>query len=301
MRVLTTPPSAFQNLLNYPFADHRVDVGGLDMHYVCEGPAGGRVVVLLHGQPSWSYLYRRSIVELAAEGHQVYAPDLIGFGRSDKPDDISAYSYTQHVDWVHEFLRKLDLFDISFVLHDWGGSIGLRVVGRDPDRFARILACNTAMVDGTIPMPEDWLAFRDKVASTEELRVSDLVRGLCHRPMNDAVAAAYDAPFPTEAHKAGVRAFPTLVPVREDDPNGPEVRAAWEVLRQFGKPFLTVFGKEDRIYAGAEALFVPAVPGTKGQPHVVMEDAGHFLQEDQPEAFSRAAMGFLETARISSS
>jgi len=293
MRVLTTPADAFANLRDYSFGDHAVDVGGLNMHYVCEGPADGPVVVLMHGQPSWSYLYRQAIVELASAGCRVYAPDLIGFGRSDKPVDISDYSYTRHVEWTHDFLRKLDLSDISFVLHDWGGSIGLRVVGRDPDRFSRILACNTAMVDGTIPMPEAWQTFRDTVASTEQLRVSSLVAGMCHRPIDDAVAAAYDAPFPTEAHKAGVRAFPTLVPVSADDPNGPEVRAAWEVLRAFEKPFLTVFGKEDRIYSGAEALFVPAVPGTKGQPHVLVEEAGHFLQEDQPDAFSRALLGFL--------
>lgn len=297
MRVLTTPDEAFRGLPEYPFERHALDVGGLDMHYVREGPAEGPIVMLMHGQPSWSFLYRRTIADLAAAGYRVYAPDLIGFLRSDKPDDPTAYTYPQHVESVQRFIRKLDLAGVSLVLHDWGGLIGLRVVAADPERFARIVASNTALVDGSLPMPEAWVAFRDKVAADDPLCVSDLARGFCLRPLTDATAAAYDAPFPTEAHKTGVRAFPTLVPVSADDPNSPAVRDAWKVLEAFDRPFLTIFGSEDRIYAGVESLFLGRVPGTRGQPHVELKDAGHFLQEDRPEAFSRALLAFLGSGK----
>jgi len=294
MQVLKTPDAAFDGLPDYHFAPHYVDVGGVDMHYVLEGPDHGPVIVLVHGQPSWSYLYRHTIKDLAAAGYRVYAPDLIGFGRSDKPADQTIYTYAQHVTWLSAFFSRLDLKDVSVVLHDWGGSIGLCVIAADPGRFARVVATNTAIVDGTLPMPEAWERFRDGVAASARLDVGALARDFCLRPMTDNVASAYDAPFPTRDHEAGPRAFPTLVPVTPDDPGAEIVRGAWKTLESFDRPFLTIYGQDDRIYAGAEQLFIGRVPGTEQQDHVVLDEAGHFIQEDQPRAFNDAILSFLK-------
>jgi haloalkane dehalogenase len=264
------------------------------MAYVDAGPADGPVALLLHGEPSWSFLYRHVIGVLTEAGVRCVAPDLVGFGRSDKPLDAAAHSYARHVEWVRELaFDRLDLHDVTLVGQDWGGLIGLRLVAEHPDRFARVVAANTGLPTGDFDMPEIWWMFHDAVAKAEVLDVGRLVASGCVRGMSEEVRAAYDAPFPTEEGKAGPRVMPELVPVRPDDPASEANRAAWARLGEWDKPFLCAFGDSDPITGAMAPILVEHVPGARGLDHPTIANAGHFLQEDAGEELGRVVAAFM--------
>ena len=285
MHVLRTPDARFNNLPDYPFAPHYTDVPALDggrlrLHYLDEGPPHAAPVLALHGEPTWSYLYRHMIPIWVQAGHRVIAPDLIGFGRSDKPADRADYTYQRHVDWMSAFVQGLNLTGITLVCQDWGGLIGLRLVADMPDRFARVVAANTALPTGDRPMNDAFQNWRAYSQAAPEFRSGRIVSGGTQSKLTKEEEAAYDAPFPDARYQAGAREFPMLVPCHPDDPASEANRAAWARLRQFEKPFLTAFGADDRVMAGIDQVFQKNVPGAHGQAHVVLPDAGHFLQED---------------------
>jgi haloalkane dehalogenase len=298
MKALRTPDERFANLPGYPFAPHYVMVddtegGSLRMHYLDEGDANAPVALMLHGEPSWSYLYRKMIPPLVATGFRVIAPDLIGFGRSDKPTERSDYTYQRHVDWVRSLLNQLSLKDMTLVCQDWGGLIGLRLVGEMPDRFARVLTANTMLPTGDHPAGEAFMKWREFSQTVPVFDVGKIIQKAVTCPLSEAVLAAYDAPFPDESYKAGARQFPTLVPVTPDDPAAPANRKAWETLMKFDKPFLTAFSDKDPITAAAAPILRKLIPGCTGQPHTTIENGGHFLQEDQGERLAEVLINFM--------
>ena len=298
MKALRTPDERFANLPGFPFQPHYLMVddtegGQLRMHYLDEGPRDGEVVLLLHGEPSWCYLYRKMIPLLVAAGHRVIAPDLIGFGRSDKPADRNDYTYQRHVDWVRSALQQLALRDITLVCQDWGGLIGLRLVGEHPDWFARVVAANTMLPTGDHHPGEAFLKWQAFSQSTPVFAVGMIVQGGCAVAMAPEVLAAYDAPFPDESYKEGARQFPLLVPVRPDDPASAPNRKAWETLMAFNKPFLTAFSDKDPITRAAAPVIQKLIPGCAGQPHTTIENGGHFLQEDQGETLAQVVVDFI--------
>lgn len=300
MHALRTPDEHFSNLPGYPFAPHYVMVddtegGQLRMHYVDEGPPGAPVVLMLHGEPSWSYLYRKMIPSVVAAGFRAVAPDLIGFGRSDKPTERADYTYLRHVTWVRSLLDQLQLEDITLVCQDWGGLIGLRLVGEMPERFARVLAANTMLPTGDHPAGEAFLKWREYSQTVPEFNVGKIIAKAVTCELGADIMAAYDAPFPDDRYKAGARQFPTLVPVTPDDPAAAANRAAWGSLMTFGKPFLTAFSDKDPITAAAAPIIRKLVPGCQGQAHTTIANGGHFLQEDQGEALARVLVDFMRT------
>ncbi|HWU87231.1 MAG TPA: haloalkane dehalogenase [Kofleriaceae bacterium] len=297
MEILRTPDDRFAALPGYAFAPHYVQVGELRMHYVDEGPRDGAIVLCLHGEPSWSYLYRTMIPPLVAAGLRVVAPDLVGFGRSDKPASREDYTFQRHVDWMASFLDALGLRDLTLFCQDWGGLIGLRLVAEDPDRFARVVASNTFLPTGDGKPSQAFLAWRTFSQSAPEFPVGKIVAGGCARPVAPEVVAAYDAPFPDERYKAGARQFPVLVPATPDDPASAPNRAAWERLRAYARPFLTAFGDSDPITRGADARLQAAIPGAAGQPHTTVARGGHFIQEDAGEELADIVTSFIARTR----
>jgi haloalkane dehalogenase len=293
MDVLRTPEARFAALPGYPFAPHYVEVEGLRVHYVDEGPASAAPVLLLHGEPSWSYLYRKMIPILTAAGHRAVAPDLVGFGRSDKPVRREDFTYQRHVDWMRGVLETLDLRAVTLVCQDWGGLIGLRLVAEHPERFARVVAANTFLPTGDTPPGPAFLAWQRYSQETPDFHVGGIVRGGCATDLPPGVEAAYDAPFPDDRHKAGPRQFPLLVPTRPDDPAAAPNRAAWARLAEWRKPFLTAFSDADPITAGADRLLRDAIPGAQGQPHTTIVGGGHFLQEDRGQELARVVADFI--------
>lgn len=293
MDVLRTPDERFDNLPGYSFEPHYIEVGGLRMHYVDEGPRDAAPVLLLHGEPSWSYLYRKMIPGITAAGNRAVAPDLIGFGRSDKPANREDYSYQAYVDWTASFIEQLDLRDITLFAQDWGGLIGLRIAAEQPDRFARIVAANAMLPTGDQPPGEAFLRWQKFSQTAPAFDIGRILQGGTVTTLPDDVVAAYDAPFPDDTYKAAARQFPALVPTAPDDPAAPANRRAWEVLEQWEKPFLTAFSDSDPIMRGGERVFQSRVPGTKGQPHKTITGAGHFLQEDKGEELARVVVEFI--------
>ncbi|HEY7874662.1 MAG TPA: haloalkane dehalogenase, partial [Actinomycetota bacterium] len=279
MNVLRTPDERFDGLPGWDFEPRYVEIARPDgapirVHYVDEGPAEGEPVVLLHGEPSWSYLYRKMIPVIAAAGIRAVGIDFVGFGRSDKPVERADYTYQRHVDWTRAALDAIGVGDITLFCQDWGGLIGLRLVGEEPDRFARVVAANTFLVTGDQPVSDAWHRFRQASQEIEVFDVGRAVQAGCATTLTAEVLEAYAAPFPDESYKAGVRQFPMLVPTTPDDPATIPNRAAWEVLSRFEKPFLTIFGAKDPISRGAERFLQALIPGASGQDHVVLEDAG---------------------------
>ncbi len=285
MDVLRTPDERFDDLPDYPFEPRYLDITDADgtilrMHYLDEGPANGRTVLLLHGEPSWSFLYRHMIPPLTEAGLRCLVPDLIGFGRSDKPADRADYTYARHVAWMQSFVDVLDLSDAVLFGQDWGGLIGLRIVAENPHRFAGVVAANTFLPDGSTGSTaafDQWLDFSQ---NAPELPIGGIVNMGSAGDLAPEVIAAYDAPFVDETFKEGARRFPALVPISPDDPAVPANLAAWEVLSAWEKPFLTAHSDGDPITAGSDKVFQERVPGAAGQPHVVTTGGGHFLQED---------------------
>ena len=298
MRTLRTPDARFADVPDFPYPARYADVpdpdgGTLRMAWVEAGPPDGPPVLLLHGEPTWSYLYRTMLPVLADAGLRAIAPDLVGFGRSDKPAEPGDHTYARHVEWVRSFaFDALDLRGVTLVGQDWGGLIGLRLVAEHPDRFGAYVVANSGLPTGDRDMPEVWWRFRRAVESAEALDVGRLVRSGCRVPLSGAAAAAYDAPFPDETYKAGPRVMPTIVPTRPDDPATPANRAAWEVLRGLDLPLLCAFSDGDPITAPMLPL-LRELPGAAGREHPTITGAGHFLQEDAGPALAAEIVRFL--------
>ena len=331
MDAVRTSDERFRGLLAWPYAPRYASVpdgegGSLRMHYVDEGPRGAETVLCLHGQPTWSYLYRKMIPLLVAGGHRVVAPDLVGFGRSDKPTRAADYTYGRHVDWLRAFLEATDLSGITLICQDWGGLVGLRVLAEAPERFARVIASNTGLPDAreipdgaapalralyaALPVPSSMLevaqgfaaaakggappfmVWQKHCAEAPGFTPGAVMSAMCPR-LAPAELAAYQAPFPDERFQAGARRFPTLVPILPDDPAIPANRRAWDALRRFTKPFLTAFTDGDPVTAGLHVRFQQEVPGAKGQPHATIRGAGHFVQEDAGEELARIALELI--------
>ena len=299
MDVIRTPDNRFENLPDYPFAPHYALVPTIDngrdsevrVHYLDEGPSDAAPVLLMHGEPSWSYLYRRMIPPLVEAGHRVIAPDLVGFGRSDKPMKQQDYTYARHVAWMSALVfDRLDLTDITFFGQDWGGLIGLRLVAAQPDRYARVVIGNTGLPTGHGPASEAFLAWQKFSQETPDFPVGKIVSGGTAGGLDPAVVAAYDAPFPDDRFKAGARIFPTLVPTSADDPSSPDNERAWAVLSEFKKPFVLAYSDSDPITKGGDAPFRAKVPGAQGRAHTTIEGGGHFLQEDKPHEVAQVIL-----------
>lgn len=285
MKILRTPEDRFEGLPDFDWQPRYVDITdarGDRLRVACveAGPADGPVALLMHGEPSWSYLYRFMIGRLAKGGCRVVAPDLVGFGRSDKPAEQEDYTYARHVEWMSLWLEAIDLRDITLFCQDWGGLIGLRLVAAFPDRFARVVTANTFLPTGDRAPGEAFEAWKAYSQQVPVFPAGKIIQRATLRTLSDAEVAAYDAPFPDESHKAGARRFPLLVPVTPDDPEAAANRQAWEVLAQWRKPWLTLFSDQDPITRGGDRAFQKLVPGCSGQPHEEMRGGGHFLQED---------------------
>ncbi len=292
MEVLRTPDHHFENLPDYPFQPKYVDLDGIRMHFVDEG-AGEETILLLHGEPSWSFLYRKMIPLLVAAGYRVVAPDLIGFGRSDKPTAFADYSYLSHVNWMKSFLQKTALKDITLFCQDWGGLIGLRILAEDTHLFKRVVAANTFLPTGAFDLGDAFRNWQTFAKTTPTLDIGKLINKATVTALDEAVIAAYNAPFPDETYKAGARIFPELVPNSIEDPaSGPNIKA-WEKLSLLDIPFLTLFSDQDPITKGGDRLFQKLIPSTKGLNHQTIKDGGHFLQEDKGEEIATHIIEFV--------
>ncbi len=286
METLRTPDDRFADLSGYGFSPNYADIsdqdgGTLRVHYLDEGPADAAPILLMHGEPSWCYLYRKMIPGLVAAGHRIIAPDLVGFGRSDKPTEQSDYTYARHVAWMNELLiDHLNLSGATFFGQDWGGLVGLRVVLANPDRFDRIVVGNTGLPTGDGPLSEAFMEWQKFSQTTPVFDVGFLLNSATVGDLTEGEVAAYNAPFPDDTYKAGARIFPSLVPTTPDDPEAGANQAAWKVLSAWEKPFITCFSDGDPVTAGGEKIFQAKVPGAAGQPHQIMKGGGHFLQED---------------------
>ena len=300
MKVLRTPDERFEGLVDWPFAPNYRDVTDADgtvlrIAYVDEGPRDAAPILLMHGEPSWSYLYRKIIPGLVARGHRVLAPDLIGFGRSDKPAARSDYTYARHLDWMSQWLAGLDLTNIVLFCQDWGGLIGLRLVAASPDRFAGVAVANTGLPTGA-GMTDGFAAWLNLSQNIPIFATGALLNMGSGRELSPEEMAAYDAPFPDESYKEGARQFPTLVPVTPEHAQVAENLEAWKVLGQFDKPVVTCFSDGDPVSQGGDKVFQERVPGAKGQPHTILK-GGHFLQEDSPAEIVEIVDALAKRAR----
>lgn len=287
MRILRTDEARFIGLPDYPFTPNYLDVEpDLRMHYVEQGPKEAAPVVMLHGEPSWSYLYRHMIPKVASAGHRVLAPDLIGFGKSDKPVELTAYSYDSHMRWLTTWLEALELTNITLVCQNWGSLLGLRLVAEHPDRFDRIIVGNGTLPTGETRVPAAFSLWKTFATYSPWFPVSRIVQLGTARTLSSRELAAYEAPFPSSEYKAGARAFPKLVPKSPHDPVSEANRIAWQALEKWRKPFITCFSSGDPITRGGDRHMQRRIPGAHGQPHITLR-GGHFLQEDSPSAFAR--------------
>lgn len=298
MSVLRTPDERFEGLPDFPFAPNYLEIedpnhGVLRVHYLDEGPRDGQVILCLHGEPTWSFLYRKMIPHFVEAGYRVVAPDLIGFGRSDKLSDQDDYSYARHVEWMNTVLESLDLRDMTLLGQDWGGLIGLRLATEAEDRFAAISLSNTGLPTGDQNMSEAFLRWQRFSQEDPEFDIGFIVNLFGHGDLSEAEIAAYRAPFPADEFKAGARKFPLLVPTRPDDPAGDANRKAWMVLSQWEKPVLMCFSDSDPVTGGADQPFFKLVPGTRGQPHITLRGR-HFIQEEDGERWALAVTDWLK-------
>jgi haloalkane dehalogenase len=293
LRALRTPDDRFDDLPGYGFAPHYCDLqDDLRLHYVDEGPSDGAPILMLHGEPSWSFLYRKMIPIFSAAGFRAVAPDLIGFGKSDKPADRNDYSYAQHVAWITTWLEAINLRGATLVCQDWGSLIGLRVAMENQDRFDRIVVANGFLPTARQSVPFAFRAWRAFAAFSPLFPIGRIVAAGCVSKLSREIIAAYDAPFPNDTYKAGARIFPALVPTTENDPAVVANRAAWDELGKWEKPFLTLFGKNDPILGRADVPLQKLVPGAKGQPHERFW-GGHFVQEDRGDYLAERVIQWI--------
>ncbi len=302
MQTVRTPDARFADLVDFPFAPHYAEIsdgegGTLRVHYLDEGPSDAAPVLLLHGEPTWSYLFRKMIPVLVAAGHRVVAPDLVGFGRSDKPTAMTDYSYAKHVGWMRALLfDHLDLQGITFFGQDWGGLIGLRLVAAAPERYSRVVISNTGLPSGG-RLTDAFLAWQKFSQESPKFEIGKIVNGGCRNPLSSAEIAAYDAPFPDNSYLAGARIMPSLVPLSDDDEAARDNKAAWKVLEAFDKPFLCAFTDGDPVSVGADAKFMRDIPGAVGRPHTTITDAAHFVQEDAGVQLAGIIVDFIASTR----
>ena len=295
--ILRTPDERFEDLPGYDFEPHYLELDGYRVHYLDEGPPDADPILLLHGEPTWAYLYRKMIPVLTAAGHRCVVPDLVGFGRSDKPTEMEVHTYAFHVGIISRLVERLELEDATFFGQDWGGLIGLRVVAEHPSRFARVVVSNTGLPVGDTPMSEAFMSW--KAMNQSMIDRGDIPTGamLARSTGDPSVAAAYDAPFPDSSYKAGPLILPQRVPVTPDDPAREANLAAWEVFEKWEKPFLTAFGDSDPVTGGGERVFQRRVPGARSLEHPIVEGAGHFIQETHGEELARIIVDFIEKTR----
>lgn len=299
MHTLRTPDERFDDLPEFPYAARYCEIpdgenGTLRVAYVQDGPEDADPILMLHGEPSWSFLYRKMIPVVAAEGHRVICPDLVGFGRSDKPTRREDHSYARHVEWMRAVaFDVLDLHNVTLVGQDWGGLIGLRLAAEHPERFARLVVANTGLPNGEQPMADVWWRFREAITTAPSLRVGAFVQGGCRQPMSAEVRAGYDAPFPSDEYCAGPRAMPMLVPTSPQDPAAAANRAAWATLTASPTPMLVAFSDSDPITGPMAAIFRREMRGAQGIDHPLIEGAGHFLQEDAGEQLAHHIADFM--------
>jgi haloalkane dehalogenase len=338
MKLLRTPDDRFRDLPGFRFEPHYTEVddgegAALRIHHIDEGPPDGEIVLCMHGQPTWSYLYRHMIPVLTAAGLRVLAPDLVGFGRSDKPTRREDFSYDRQVDWLNAWLQQNEVEGATLMGQDWGGLIGLRMVAENPDCFARVVAANTglpmptgvapetvqavkefrsletptptmaemaqALQGGEAPREQRFAYWQKWTWETEDPPVGLLIAGSVDgRPFSAAEAAAYDAPFPDPSYKMGPRAMPSQVPTLPDDPALERQQAAWKIFREWTKPFLCAFTDNDPVTGGADRILKARIPGTKGQPHVTIEGGGHFLQEGRGEQLAQTIVDFVDSTPV---
>lgn len=294
MKILRTPDNRFSNLLDYPFKPNYIQLGDIRIHYVDEGESSAEVVLLIHGEPTWSYLYRKMVPIVSESGYRVIVPDLVGFGKSDKPINQEDYTYEKHVGWISSFIESLDLIDINLFCQDWGGLIGLRIVSEQGYRFNRIIASNTSLPTGDFKVPKAFFNWQKFSQDTPVFNASKIVKSSCVNKISNEVQKAYDAPFPDETYKAGARRFPMLVPTSPNDPSSQPNREAWEKLKNWHKPFLTAFSDSDPITKGGDILFQKLIPGCKGISHKTIVGAGHFLQEDKGPELAQLIVDFID-------
>lgn len=295
LEILRTPDDRFSGLPGFDYEPKYIEIDGWRMHRVDVG--SGDPILCLHGEPSWSYLYRK-MIPLLSERNRVIAPDLFGFGRSDKPKERSAYTFEMHLNSVKSFIEALDLSRITLVCQDWGGLLGLTAAAQMPERFARIVAMNTGLPTGEEKTPPAFLAWRQFAATVEDMEIGRLIQAATTTDLDDAVIAAYDAPFPDGTYKAGAHQFPLLVPISTDDPGSAPMRQAREVYKSWTKPFLTLFSDQDPITAGADRWFRRLVPTASQEPEITIQGGGHFLQEDRGEEIARHIQEFIDRRPI---
>ena len=291
---LRTPDECFKDLPDFAYTPHYTQVGGLRVAHIDEGPRDAPVVLLMHGEPTWSFLYRKMIPVLLAAGFRVVAPDLVGFGRSDKPARPSDYSYANHVRWMNAWLAANDLRRITLFCQDWGSLIGLRMVVDAPQRFDRIVLANGGLPTGTSPIPFAFKVWRAFARFSPWFPIGRIVKAGCAQGLTPQELAAYDAPFPTRRHRIATRLLPGFVPTRPDDPERENNERAWEFFKRWDKPFLTLFSNRDPVTRGGHRIWHQLVPGAQGQPHAVTRGAGHFLQEDKGAEVAQAIVAFIQ-------
>lgn len=298
MKFVNTPEERFANLKGYPFEANYIEMGeGMKMHYVDEGSKEAeQTVLLLHGEPSWSYLYRK-MIPILSKKHRVIAPDLIGFGKSSKPIDFEAYSYKKHVDWTAEILTQLELKNVTLFGQDWGGLIGLRLAAQYSEKFSRAAIANTTFPMGVSDLSKitAFLQWQEYAKNTDKLNVGKVIQSSTVSELSEEEVAAYWAPFPEKEYMAGAKIFPALVPLKMDDPECLLNKKIWEEnWLTWKKPFLTLFSDKDIMFSGQESFYQKNIPGAKDQPHQVIKDGGHFLQEDKGEEIANILVSWMK-------
>jgi haloalkane dehalogenase len=295
MELLRTPDERFQNLPNFPYQPNYLEIDGIRIHYVDEGPNDAEVVLLMHGEPSWSFLYRHMIPILVKAGLRAVAPDLVGFGRSDKPTKQEDHTYAKHVKWMSALVNEVDLKRITLFCQDWGSLIGLRVAIENQDRFSRIVLSNGGLPTGEREMTEAFLNWRRFSRESPAFDVGRIIQGGTTTNLTEDIMNAYDAPFPDDSYKAGARILPSLVPISIDDPEHEANKKAAEKFLQWEKPFLTCFSDSDPVTRGGDIIWQNNIPGAKGQNHTTIKNASHFVQEDKGPELADLIIEFIKT------
>ena len=297
MTVYQTPEIRFADLKDFPFHPHYAYIRGLRMHYIDEGPPGSPTILLLHGVPTWSYLYRFMIRRISDAGYRVVVPDLIGFGKSDKPVEKEFHTYQLHVDFINDFLNCIKVSDLILFAHDWGSLIGLRIVADRPELFSGIIICNGMLPTGEQVMHYTFNIWRFIARYSPFIPVGTVINyGLKTTELHKEEKKAYRAPFPSQKYMAGIRALPGRVPVTTDDPESAANNKAWGILSKWQKPFLTIFSNNDPVTRGGEKYLQSRIPGSAGQPHKIVQ-GGHFIQEEKSDDISRMVIEFIENLK----
>jgi len=294
MKLLRTPDERFENLPDYPFRPNYLNVEGIRIHYIDEGLKDAEVILLMHGEPSWSYLYRHMIPILLEAGFRTIAPDLVGFGKSDKPTEKSDHTFRKHVEWISTFVNMLDLKNITLFCQDWGSLIGLRVAIENQERFSRIVLSNGGLPTGARKPTDAFLEWQHFSRTTTKFDVGRIIQGATITKLPRNVIKAYNAPFPDDTFKAGPKIMPSLVPTSIEDPEHEANKKAWEEFFKWNKPFLTAFSDSDPITRGGDKFFQKNIPGARGQNHTTIKDAGHFVQEDKGPELANLIIEFIE-------